>query len=173
MESGGFRFRSNRFSPKSSVWIIWRPTGAEMTATGSLQSKPRQDDRCPEANPRGFTLMEVMIAVSILSIVLLAVYRLQSQTLLMSQASRFYTTAALLAQKKLAETDLTPPEELLDGSGDFGPDYPGYSWELSVEELTAEALDKTVERLRRIDLKVSRNDGDESYKMRTYRFFSK
>ena len=51
----------------------------------------------------GFTLMEVMIAMTILAIALIAIYQLQSQSISMSTDSRFMTTAALLAQSKMVE----------------------------------------------------------------------
>ena len=51
----------------------------------------------------GFTLLEVMVAMAIMAIVLVSVYRMHSQTLTMNSASRFYTLAPLLAQSKLAQ----------------------------------------------------------------------
>ncbi|MCU0593194.1 MAG: prepilin-type N-terminal cleavage/methylation domain-containing protein, partial [Desulfobacterales bacterium] len=48
-------------------------------------------------SPQGFTLLEVMVALGIMAIVLVSVYRLHSQTLAMSVESRFYTQAPLLA----------------------------------------------------------------------------
>ena len=46
----------------------------------------------------GFTLLEVMIAMAILAITLVAVYQSQSQSISMAGNSRFLTTASLLAQ---------------------------------------------------------------------------
>jgi len=38
----------------------------------------------------GFTLLEVMVALSVMSIVLVSVYRMHSQSLTMNTAARFY-----------------------------------------------------------------------------------
>ena len=42
---------------------------------------------------RGFTLMEVMIAMAILAITLVTVYQSQSQSISMASNARFLTTA--------------------------------------------------------------------------------
>jgi len=54
---------------------------------------------------KGFTLMEVMIAMAILAITLVAVFQSQSQSVSMATEVRFLTTASLLAQGKMAEID--------------------------------------------------------------------
>ena len=53
----------------------------------------------------GFTLLEVMIAMAILAITLVALYQSQSQSISMATDSRFLTTASLLAQTRMAEID--------------------------------------------------------------------
>ena len=80
----------------------------------------------------GFTLMEVMIAMTILAIALVAIYQLQSQSISMSTDSRFMTTAALLAQSKMVEVEAGSTLVRHSEDGDFGPDYPQYTWHLEV-----------------------------------------
>jgi len=80
----------------------------------------------------GFTLMEVMIAMAILAIALVAVFQLQSQSISMSTDSRFMTTAALLAQSKMVEAEAGSTLANHKEDGDFGPDYPQYTWHLEV-----------------------------------------
>ena len=80
----------------------------------------------------GFTLMEVMIAMAILAIALVAVFQLQSQSISMSTDSRFMTTAALLAQSKMVEVEAGSTLVSHSENGDFGPDYPQYTWHLEV-----------------------------------------
>jgi general secretion pathway protein I len=129
---------------------------------------------------KGFTLIEMMVALSIISIVLLAVYRLHSQTLTLTIGSRFYTVAPLLAQSKLVDLELSSAQELEDESGDFGEDFADYSWEIAIEDvggdqlkIDAEQLKTVVEKLKRIDIKVFFNEGDMVYSLRTYRFVPK
>jgi prepilin-type N-terminal cleavage/methylation domain-containing protein len=118
----------------------------------------------------GFTLIEVMVALAILTIGLTGIYRLQSQTILMSATARFYSLAPLLAQAKLAEIDRTPQAIHGDESGEFGPDYPGYTWRLSTEQVALDLLANKPYQMLRIDLTVALNDED-SYVLRTYRFY--
>ena len=116
----------------------------------------------------GFTLIEVIAALSIMAIVLLAVYRLHAQTISMNGVVRFYTLAPLLAQSRLAAFDIDP-ESGDGGSGDFGADYPGYAWEVAVEETTSEYLGETSQNLKRIDIVISFQDAASTYRVRTYR----
>jgi general secretion pathway protein I len=81
---------------------------------------------------RGFTLMEVLIAMAILAIALVSVFRSQSQSISMATESRFLTTAALLAQSKMAEVETSPSLDNHVENGDFGPDYPQYVWRLEI-----------------------------------------
>jgi len=80
----------------------------------------------------GFTLLEVMIAMAILAISLVAVYQSQSQSLSMASDSRFLTTASLLAQGRMAELDAASPLQIANGKGDFGESFPDYRWEVEV-----------------------------------------
>lgn len=119
----------------------------------------------------GFTLLEMMIAVSIIAIVLTAIYRLHSQTLMMNSEARFQTMAPLLAQGKLAELELLALSDLADGSGDFGEDLAGYSWRVTVTDIENELLEKVQENFKKIDVTVQFNESNLTYNLGTYRFF--
>ena len=82
----------------------------------------------------GFTLMEVMLAMAILAISLVAVFQSQSQSISMATDSRFMTTAALLAQSKMAEVEAGTALDIGKQDGDFGIDYPDYSWNLQISD---------------------------------------
>jgi general secretion pathway protein I len=118
----------------------------------------------------GFTLLEVMIALAIMSIVLVSVYRMHSQSLTMNTAARFYTVAPLLAQKKMAELEGLSSDSFPEDSGDFGEQYPGYSWQTSISEVSSEVLGEVADDLKRIDLTVSYNNNQFIHSLRTYRF---
>ena len=118
----------------------------------------------------GFTLLEVMIALAVMSIVLVSVYRMHSQSLTMNTAARFYTLAPLLAQNKMAELETLSSGGFPDDSGDFGEQYPGYSWRTSLADVSAEVLGEVADDLKRIDLTVSYNNNQFSHSLRTYRF---
>jgi len=117
----------------------------------------------------GFTLLEVMMAISIMAIVLIAVYRMHTQTISMSNAARFHTTAPLLAQGKIAELGIKSSTELGGDSGNFGDEFPGYSWSVSVEDVESEVLGNLAKNLKKIDVTVNFNDDEFVYGFRTYK----
>ena len=84
----------------------------------------------------GFTLVEVMVAIVVLSLGLLGALTAFSIASRVTSASRNDTSLALLAQQKLAEIRLLEREELTSGTttGDFGPDYVEHYWQLTVHE---------------------------------------
>ena len=118
----------------------------------------------------GFTLLEVMVAMAIMAIVLVSVYRMHSQTLTMNTAVRFYTQAPLLAQGKLAQLEAASSAIVAGDSGDFGDKFPGYTWNISTDEVSSEALGEIAADLKRIDMTVSFNSDEYVYNVRTYRF---
>ena len=118
----------------------------------------------------GFTLLEVMVAMAIMAIVLVSVYRMHSQTLTMNTAARFYTQAPMLAQSKLAQLEVASEGTIVGDSGDFGDKFPGYSWRISTDEVSSEALGEIGADLKRIDMTVSFNSDEYVYNVRTYWF---
>jgi general secretion pathway protein I len=118
----------------------------------------------------GFTLLEVMVAMAIMAIVLVSVYRMHTQTLTMNSAARFYTQAPMLAQSKLAQLEAEPSSIITGDSGDFGDKFPGYSWSITTDEVSSEVLGEIGADLKRIDMMVSFNTDEYTYNVRIYRF---
>jgi general secretion pathway protein I len=118
----------------------------------------------------GFTLLEVMIALAVMSIVLVSVYRMHSQSLTMNAAAQFYTLAPLLAQNKMAELEALSSEGFPEDSGDFGEQYPGYRWQTSLLAVSSEVLGEVANDVKQIDLTISYNNDQFSHSVRTYRF---
>ena len=129
---------------------------------------------CRRPHPAGFTLLEVMVALGIMAIVLTGVYRLQAQTLSMSLESRFYAQAPLLARSALTRYEETARREqrpLATDQGDFGREFPGYAWKITVDEAPSQALGADISRdMKRIQVLVSLNGGQYVYGVQTYRF---
>ena len=113
----------------------------------------------------GFTLLEVMIAMAILAIALVAVFQSQSQSISMVGQARFATTASLLAQSKMAEVETMDPGEINADSGDFGDDFPDYSWKVDLTETQ-------VENVKKIEVTVinERLRTNNSYSLVLYRY---
>lgn len=118
----------------------------------------------------GFTLLEIMVALSIVAIVFITAFRLHSQTISMSGRVRFDAVAPLLAQEKLSEYERMSSESLLEESGDFGDKLPGYRWSVSVADVESEPLGELSKDLKRLDLVISSVDGGTAYRIRAYRF---
>ena len=103
-------------------------------------------------NDRGFTLLEVMVAVAILAIALVAILKANVQSLDTLAATREGTTASLLAASKMAEVEAVGAADWSDFQGDFGEDYPSFNWKV-------ETAPTEVERLIRVEVIVQRKEG--------------
>jgi general secretion pathway protein I len=106
-----------------------------------------------------------MLAVAILAIALVAVFYSQSQSVSMANKARFATTAALLAQSRIAEIEAMASEDVSFGSGDFGDDFPDYSWQVDVAETQIEYLEKV-----EVTVINRKMKSDNSYRLVLYRF---
>ena len=119
----------------------------------------------------GFTLLEIMVAISIIAIVLVSIYKMHAQTISMNFISRFQTTAPILAKKVLTEIETKPVDDLADDSGDFGKEFSGYQWQVSVKEVESEALGEIAKDLKQVEVTVSLNEDEDVYNVRLYKFF--
>ena len=120
---------------------------------------------------KGFTLLEVMVALSIIAIVLVSVYRMHAQTVSMNNEVRFYVTAPMLAQIKMAETESESLEDIGDDSGDYGDEFPDYRWNMVIDDVESTALGNIAKNLKKIDLLISFNNDEFTYKLRAYKYF--
>ncbi len=119
----------------------------------------------------GFTLLEIMVAISIIAIVLVSVYGMHAQTIRMNFISRFQTTAPMLAKEVLTKIETKPIDDLVDDSGDFGKEFSDYKWQVSVKEVESEALGEVAKDLKQIEVTVSLNEDEDVYNIRLYKFF--
>jgi len=120
---------------------------------------------------KGFTLLEVMVALSIIAIVLVSVYKLHAQTVSMNNEVRFYVTAPMLAQIKMAEIESESLEDIGDDSGDYGDEFPDYRWNIVIDDVESTALGDIAKDLKKIDLLISFNNDEFTYNLRAYKYF--
>jgi prepilin-type N-terminal cleavage/methylation domain-containing protein len=86
-------------------------------------------------NKNGFTLLEIIISMGLITIALLAILRLQAQSLNLQSEAQFTTIAHYLAQDRLSR--IQSDKKLAAGSfsGDFGEDYPYFRYREEIEEV--------------------------------------
>jgi len=121
----------------------------------------------------GFTFLEVMIAFSIMALVLVGLFQLQSQNIALGVRTRFNAVAPMLAVQKTTEIASDSENISFSDSGDFGDVYPGYSWYSEVSDVESDSLEEISKRLKRIDIHVTAVDQGGSYHLCTYFFFDK
>ena len=97
-----------------------------------------------KARAQGFTLLEVLVAVAILAIAMVAILKANVQSLDTLTKSRETSTASLLAASKLAEVETVGVAKWTELRGDFGENYPGYTWEVETSNTEVEGLVRVV-----------------------------
>jgi len=103
--------------------------------TGDTTVKRR---RSPSAS-FGFTLIEVLIAMFILSGALIVLANSWSGSLLAVRKSRHINNVALLLKRKITEYEIkynnNPGEAPEEEGGDFGSDYKNYRWKMKTKKI--------------------------------------
>ena len=136
---------------------------------GRVMTAEQTAAQSPEPQ-RGFTLLEIMVALSIIAIVLVSVYRMHAQTVSMNNEVRFYATAPMLAQRKMAEIESESLKDMGDDSGDFGDEFPDYRWNIVIDDVESTALGNIAKNLKKIDLLISFNNDKFTYSVRKYKY---
>ena len=97
---------------------------------------------------RGFTLVEILATFVLIAIILPVAMEGISLSTKMASNSKRKIEAGTLAEIKM--TDLLVNEDWIDGddNGNFGTDYPEYTWRYEVKDWDSEEL------MRQIDLYV-------------------
>jgi prepilin-type N-terminal cleavage/methylation domain-containing protein len=83
----------------------------------------------------GFTLLEIIICLGLIALVLVAVFHLQAQNLDLQSEAQFMTTATCLLQERLSQIQALENIEEGKNTGDFGKDYPDYTYSQEVSEV--------------------------------------
>ena len=109
----------------------------------------------------GFTLLEVLVAVAIVAIALVAFMGLHLHSLEDTIRSQDLTTAVLLAQAKMATMGEFPDTGAAEGKFE-GPELERFQWATAVTEHTLDALasGKAVT-VRRLEVTVGWGDGQQ------------
>ena len=81
------------------------------------------------SSQKGFTLLEILLAISILGVSLTIIMQQFSAGLRIAHTSKTYTTAISYAKQKLEEFQLQQEIQETEESGDFDD---GYSWRVTI-----------------------------------------
>ena len=111
----------------------------------------------------GFTLLEIMIALAIVSIAMVSLLSLANRSIGVHDRLQRITAATLLAQQKMAETEVNARHGTLKSAelqGEFSGPYAAYRWQIayadtplsSVQMVTVTVLWGDEERNELVDL---------------------
>lgn len=97
----------------------------------------------------GFTLVEVMIAIAIFALSLVALTSSWYSNELKTRKAKISTQAALLLEQKMAEFEMLYDGESLasipeEESGDFGEEFPNFRWSFESQEFTMPDMSQVI-----------------------------
>ncbi|MCP3925979.1 MAG: prepilin-type N-terminal cleavage/methylation domain-containing protein [Desulfobacterales bacterium] len=108
----------------------------------------------------GFTLIEILIALSIAAITITTLYKLHIQNISTTSSQLFYTIAPLLAQEKISEIK---DENIKDIKGAFDEEFSDYKFNIKTEKILTENFNK-------LKTDVTITNYSNSYTLRKYIF---
>lgn len=88
-----------------------------------------------EKRNEGFTLLEIVIALGLIAVALLAVFHLQAQNLDLQSEAQFMTLARCLVQDRISR--ILCRESLSEGTetGDMGEDFPDFTYQEEISQV--------------------------------------
>ena len=117
---------------------------------------------------RGFTLLEVLVAMAVLSVMLLALYQAYGSNIYLQSFNRSLWRAVLHAQNELSRYERMPPPPISVNEGDYDEEHPlaGYHWKRSITN----ASPIPGVQVRQVALELSWKEGDvtRSYEAEVY-----
>jgi type II secretion system protein I len=117
---------------------IGSPGGSPSTRSRRGGTFGRKPGSRAAGGDAGFTLIEVLVAFSVLAIVLVPLLQVFGDGLGTTQTAREYARATLLARSRLAEIGVDAPLREGEETGSF--DEPGFRWRTEVVRDTSEVI---------------------------------
>lgn len=112
-----------------------------------------------KGSAQGFTLLEIMVSLSIVAIVFVSLFKMQSSNIVLAEYGHFHSTAPILARQTIARIgqDLEDESNL---SGDFGENFQGYKWNVKISEYqtfdSAIISETSAKKLKRVEVEISK-----------------
>lgn len=91
-----------------------------------------------DSGQKGFTLLEIMVSLAIISIAMIAMLSLGNRSIGVHDHLQRITQATLLAQQKMSESELRAKEgglaQLQESNGDFAEPFAEYRWSIELDD---------------------------------------
>lgn len=92
-------------------------------------------------NPRGFTLLEIMVAVAIMGFVLVSLIGIKNRTMQDVSYARHVTIATMLAKRAMADLVIVKPRATLEEEGQFPEEqFKDFAWKKIVAATPLEQI---------------------------------
>ena len=95
-------------------------------------------------NNRGFTLLEVAVTLAILATTLTVIISQVIKGINLSTDAKFSSLSTILAREKMTEFEISGYPAIGTQQGDFGKDYPAFSWLTQVSEAGVEDVRQVI-----------------------------
>lgn len=115
-------------------------------------------------NSKGFTLLEVMIAMTLVAIVFVPLLSLRNQNISETVYARRLLRAEFLSNEKLSGLQIFQTPAIGESKGDFGEKFPDYRWEQTV-------LDTPLGSVKEVHLHLFWKKGDGEEDMEWVQYF--
>lgn len=110
---------------------------------------------------KGFTLLEVMVAVGILAFALVSLLGAVNRNIILTANARNTEIAAKLANEMLTRIEIEGIPEVREDKGEF-EDHPGFEWFLSIKPFNLSQLEAEINIVRVI---IAWDEGEEAYEV--------
>lgn len=91
-----------------------------------------------DSGQKGFTLLEIMVSLAIISIAMIAMLSLGNRSIGVHDHLQRITQATLLAQQKMSESELRAKDgglaQLQESNGDFAEPFAEYRWSIELDD---------------------------------------
>ena len=101
----------------------------------------------------GFTLIEVMVALSIIAAAFVTLLGTHAMSLNLAYKHKEQMLVTMMVRQKMEEVLTVPFDSIEDDTGDFGPAYAEYEWELDSESTDTDNL-------KRVTIVIKSPEGD-------------
>ncbi len=144
-----FRVQDQKFEVRGSRFEVQRYSKFKVRSSKSTHHATRNTQhgsspQSPVPSPKGFTLLEVLVALAVLAVALVGLLGLHNRNLLLMIRAERLSTATLLAREVLTRTQLEGQNAAKVTNGDFSAFHPGqyseFRWRRTVRPAPVEGL---------------------------------